>query len=366
MKLTRWTAPTLLVAAVIAPRAIGAQAVATDPALPTSPASVDAQIRELTETDRFSGAVLVARADDVVLREGYGMASREFGVPNRPDTRFILGSINKMFTAVVVLQLVERGELSLDDTVARHLPGVLADEVAERVTVRHLLTHTSGLGDFLFTPEMEGRDRAVYRTLDDYLPLLADDTLSFEPGAEWSYSNTGYLVLGALLEAVTGEDYSELVRARVFGPAGMTDTGSPELDRVPHNVASTYTPVSDDPADGLRSDRYEQVVKGTPAGGGFSTLDDMHRFARALLDGSLLEPETVELMLSAKPELLSPRYGFGAQLLWGAWVGHTGGGPGTQDFFMFRPSTGDVIMIFGNMVGDTVEVVTAARRLVDG
>jgi CubicO group peptidase (beta-lactamase class C family) len=366
MKLTRWTAPTLLMAALITPGTLDAQAVVIDHVPPASPAAMDAQIRELAEADRFSGAVLVTQADDVVLREGYGMASREFGVPNRPETRFILGSINKMFTAVAVLQLVERGEISLDDTVAQHLQGVLSDEVAERVTVRHLLTHTSGLGDFLFTPEMEGRDRSVYRTLDDYLPLLADDTLAFEPGTEWGYSNTGYLVLGALLEAVTGEDYTDLVRARVFAPAGMTDTGSPELDRVPHNLASTYTPVSDERADGFRSDRYEQVVKGTPAGGGFSTLDDMHRFARALLDGRLLEPETVELMLSAKPELQSPRYGFGAQLLWGDWVGHTGGGPGTRDFFMFRPSTGDVIMVFGNMVGETVDVVTAARRLLDG
>ncbi|MDO8863621.1 serine hydrolase domain-containing protein [Haliea sp. E1-2-M8] len=199
----------------------------------------------------------------------------------------------------------------------------------------------------------------------DYLPMLADDRLAFEPGAQWGYSNTGFLVMGALLEAVTGEEYETYIQTHVLKPAGMLDTGWPELDRVPQNLASTYTPVSDDPTDGFVSDRYEQVVKGTPAGGGFSTLDDMARFARALLQGQLLSPETVQLMLSPKPELGSEAYGFGAQLFWGDWVGHTGGGPGTVDFFGFQVKTGDIIVVLANQVGETMEVVESARAFLE-
>lgn len=354
--MTRRSMAALVLALVLAPAA----------AWPEGAQAIDRLARELAAADRFSGGVLIQRGNgEVLLREAYGHASREFGVPNTPDTRYSLGSINKSFTAVAVLQLVEQGEADLDDTVIEHLPGVLPDSVASRVTVRHLLTHTSGLGDFLFTPEMERANRAAYRTIQDYLPMLADDTLAFEPGSDWGYSNTGFLVLGALLEAVTGVDYETHVRAHVLKPAGMADTGWPELDRVPGNLASAYTPVSDDPADGFVSDRYDQVVRGTPAGGGFSTLDDLARFGRALLDGRLLQPETVDLMLSPKPELGSDKYGFGVQLFWDGWVGHTGGGPGTADFFAFHVETGDVIVVLANQLGETMAVVDAARTLLE-
>lgn len=113
------------------------------------------------------------------------------------------------------------------------------------------------------------------------------------------------------------------------------------------------------------SDRYEQVVKGTPAGGGFSTIDDMAAFAHALLQGRLLRQETVQLMLSPKPELGSTAYGFGAQQFWGDWVGHTGGGPGTFDFFGFHLKTGDIIVVLANQVGETMEVVEAARTYLE-
>lgn len=330
-----------------------------------SPEALDAYVRRLADADLFSGAVLVARDADVPFRRAYGLASREFSVENTPGTRFILGSINKMFTAVAVLQLAERGLLSLDAPASTYLDGVLAPGVAERVRVRHLLTHTSGLGDFLFTREMHGVNRARYRTIDDYLPLLGGDTVAFEPGTGWRYSNTGYLLLGAIIEAVSGEGYYDYVERHVLTPAGMADTGWPELDRVPRNLASNYERTFEDGVPGLRSDRYEQVVKGTPAGGGFSTLDDMHRFARALMDGRLLPAETVRRMLTAKPEWNSPGYGLGVQIFEGGWVGHTGGGPGTADFFAFHPETRGVVVVMGNQNGQSGAVFRQARRLAE-
>lgn len=329
------------------------------------PGELHAYARRIADAELFSGGVLAAEGKDVVLREAYGEASRELGVPNSPETRFILGSINKMFTAVAILQLAEAGALSLHDTVATHLPGVLPDTVARRITLRQLLTHTSGLGDFLFTPEMEGRDRSRYRTIEDYVPLLADDTLAFEPGTDWSYSNTGFLVLGAIIEAVSGESYYDYVRTRVLDPAGMTDTGWPELDRVPRGVASTYERTFRQGEPGFVSDRYSQVVKGTPAGGGFSTLDDMHRFALALLDGRLLPDGLVDRMLSPKPELGSPHYGYGAQIFDDGWVGHTGGGPGTSDYFMIHPETRAVVVVLGNQRGASREVAVRAQRMLE-
>lgn len=325
--------------------------------------TLDAYVRRLTDADLFSGAVLVARDGDVSFRRAYGMASREFWVDNTPETRFILGSINKMFTAVAVLQLAERGLLSLDAPASTYLDGVLAPGVAERVRVRHLLTHTSGLGDFLFTREMHGVNRARYRTIADYIPLLGGDTVTFEPGTRWRYSNTGYLLLGAIIEAVSGETYYDYVERHILKPAGMADTGWPELDRVPQSLASNYERTFDGGIPGFRSDRYEQVVKGTPAGGGFSTLDDMHRFARALMDGRLLPAEAVQRMLTAKPEWASPGYGFGAQIFDGGWVGHTGGGPGTADFFAFHPETRGVVVVMGNQNGQSGAVLRQAQRL---
>lgn len=330
---------------------------------PVTAAALDAYIERLAGADLFSGGVLASRRGEVVFRGAYGQASREFEVANSPDTGFILGSINKMFTAVAILQLVERGDLGLDDAVLDHLPGVLPDDVAQRITVRHLLTHTSGLGDFLFTPDMWHRNRADYRAVTDYLPLLGEASLSFEPGTGWRYSNAGFLVLGAILERVTGQDYHDYVRDRVLAPAGMSDTGSPELDRVPRYLASTYERVYENGRPAMLSDRYNQVVRGTPAGGGFSTLADMERFARALMEGRLLHPETVREMLRTRTEVGSAQYGFGAQIFADGWVGHTGGGPGTANYFAFRPETGEVVVVLGNLRGETTEVADRAREL---
>ncbi|MFW6093999.1 MAG: serine hydrolase domain-containing protein [Pseudomonadota bacterium] len=328
---------------------------------PSSGSALDRQLHALAESERFSGGVLAAHGERVLFRNAYGNASKEFSVPNSPDTRFVLGSINKMFTATAVLQLVEQGRLDLDATVARHLPGVLAGDVAGRMTLLQLLTHTSGLGDFLFTPELEHRNRADYRTIEDYLPLVADDSPAFEPGTDWQYSNTGYLLLGAILEQETRQDYYGYVREHVLEPAGMQDSGSPALDLVPRGVASTYEPRAGEGR--FHSDRYDQVVKGTPAGGGVSTLDDMHRFALALMGGHLLSPEMSRRMLTPKPEAGSERYGFGAQIFPDGWVGHTGGGPGTANYFGFRPATGEVVVVLANQIGDSLEVAALAQQL---
>ena len=323
---------------------------------------LDAFSRRLAAAHQFSGVVLVARGGQAIGSGGYGDASKEFGVKNTPSTRVILGSINKMFTAVAILQLVERGRLSLDDPVGQHLPGVLPAEVGQVVRIKHLLTHTSGLGDFLFSPEMIAQNRAQYRTVADYLPLLRKDSLAFTPGTRWAYSNTGFLVLGAVLERVTGRPYDEYVADMVFRPAGMSATGGVELDRVPTGVASGYTRDYSRAGLAWRSDRYDQVVTGTPAGGGYSTAADLMRFVDALRSAKLLSAATTAAMLTPKPELSSPAYGFGVEVFDGAarLVGHTGGGPGTAAHVQFDRHTGFAVVALGNMDGRTEAVVRRA------
>ncbi|MDQ3950876.1 MAG: beta-lactamase family protein, partial [Gemmatimonadota bacterium] len=191
-----------------------------------------AYVERMASRDVFSGAVLLAKAGKPLYRAAFGEANKDFGVRNTVDTKFNLGSMNKMFTAVAVMQLVEAGKLSLDDTLGKFLrAGAMRPDVLSKVRIKHLLTHTSGLGSY-FTPEWDRQSRARYRSVDDWMGLVKDDTLRFEPGTRWSYSNTGMLVLGKVIEVASGQDYFDYVRERIAKPAGMINTDAYELDRV--------------------------------------------------------------------------------------------------------------------------------------
>ena len=314
-------------------------------------AALDQYARRLAAAEMFSGTVLVAKGDNVVFQEAYGAASREYNVPNTNDTRLGIGSINKMFTAVGILQLVEQRKLSLKDTVAQHLPGVLPQEAAAKIRIEHLLTHTSGLGDFLFTPEMQNRSRPNYRRIADYLPSLATVKLAFEPGSNWSYANAGFLVLGAILERVSGVPYDDYVQKNVFDRVGMTQSGPVEMDLVPTGVATAYEREYARGRPQFRSDRYVRPVRVTPAGGGFSTPTDLFRFITALRTNKLLSPEMTALMLSAKPDLGSKNYGFGTQIFSpdGKRFGHTGGGWGTSAAVDYDSGNDITVVVLGNM-----------------
>ena len=158
---------------------------------------------KLADADVFSGAVLLAKDGVPVFKAAYGMANKDFNVPNRIDTKFNLGSMNKMFTAVAVAQLVERGKLSFDDPLSKFLPDFPDKASAEKIRIKHLLTHTAGLGGY-FSRQWADSSRALYRTVDDMVKrAAADEKLLFEPGTRWQYSNTGMLVLGKVIEKVT-------------------------------------------------------------------------------------------------------------------------------------------------------------------
>jgi CubicO group peptidase (beta-lactamase class C family) len=327
-------------------------------------ALLEEYLDRLADADGYSGSVLVARAGRPIFAAAYGEASKSYGVPNAVDTKFNLGSMNKMFTAVAVAQLVERGVLSWDDPVGKWLDADwVRPEVGEKATIRHLLTHTSGLGSF-FTDEFMRSSRGLYRDLDAWKPIVSRDSLAFEPGSSWAYSNTGFLLLGAIVEKASGRSYYDYVRENVYEPAGMTGTDAYEVDAVVPNLAQGYERSETEAGVTYRSNIFEHTVRGGPAGGGYSTAPDLLAFARALTEGRLVRPETMRLITTAKPEAGSPDYGYGFQQ-WsdGRMFGHTGGFPGISAALMIDRETGDVVVVLSNYGGASRPVGDFAQEL---
>jgi CubicO group peptidase (beta-lactamase class C family) len=294
----------------------------------------------------FSGAVLVARGDRVLVQHACGFASRRYGVPNTVDARFNLGSINKMFTAVAIMQLVEAGKVSLDDPLNRYLDETwLPAEVSRTITVRQLLTHTSGLGSFVGR-EWDRSSRRLYRELADYKPLVRGERPAFPPGTGWSYSNTGPLLLGAVIEKASGETYFDYMRQRIYAPAGMRDTDCWPLDEPVPKLAMGYTLARD--GSGWRENTVQNLFRGSPAGGGYSTVGDLLRFARALTAGRLVSKASLDVMWTDHPP---HNYGAGFTIettAAGNAYGHDGIFAGVSTRFHIYPDTGFVAAILSN------------------
>src|SRR5687768_4718337 len=195
-------------------------------------AAVRAQLNGATQAEQFSGAVLVTRDGQTLFEGAYGFADRERNVPNTLNTQFRVGSMNKMLTAVAAMQLVQAGTLRLEGALGTYIPDYPNADMASKVTIHHLLTHTGGTGD-IFGPAFNA-NRLELRDPEDYLQLYGTRGLQFTPGTQWVYSNYGFVLLGAIIERVTGTSYDDYVAANVLTPAGMTATGAfPEETLVP-------------------------------------------------------------------------------------------------------------------------------------
>lgn len=313
-------------------------------------AALRARLAADTEAGVFSGAVLVTRDGATLFEGAYGLADRERAVPNTPLTQFRVGSMNKMLTAVAALQLVQAGTLRLDAPLGTYLPDYPNAEMASRVTPHHLLTHTGGTGD-IFGPEFTAH-RSELRDTEDYLRLYGTRGLRFEPGARWEYSNYGFLLLGAVVERVGGTRYDDRVAARVHAPAGMTATGSaPEDSLVPGRSVGYMR--QGGPSGPLVSNAPTLPYRGTPAGGGYSTVGDLARFAVALREHRLLDPAHTEQLLAGKVEVnpsVRYAYGFFDRVVGGRrWVGHSGGAPGMNGELAFEPDGGYVVVVLSNL-----------------
>lgn len=312
---------------------------------------IKAYMEKLVEKDIFSGTVFLAKDGKVLFKGAYGLASKRFKIPNGIDTKFNLGSMNKMFTSVAVAQLVEKGKLSYEDPVGKYLDKTwVQKETAEKVKIKHLLTHTSGLGSY-FNKKYWDSSRLLYRSLEDYKPLIIDDKPRFEPGTKWRYSNTGMFLLGAVIAKASGMDYFDYIRENIYKPAGMGNSDCFEMDRPVPNLAIGYVKKYTETGSYWRNNIYDHVVKGGPAGGGFSTVEDLLAFARALRGNKLIGKESVELLTSAKPDLNSNTYGYGfiiSEKGGERIVGHSGGFTGIRSTLRIFVKSGYTLAVMSN------------------
>jgi CubicO group peptidase (beta-lactamase class C family) len=302
-------------------------------------ALIEKRLNELIGTDEISGAVLIAKGATPIFQKAFGLASREYNVPNRLDTKFNLGSINKLFTQIAIGQLAEQGKLSLDDKLGKYLPDYPNREAAEKVTIRHLLDMASGIGDF-FGPEFQDTPKDRLRTIKDFLPLFASKPLRFEPGTKQQYSNGGYIVLGAIVEKVSGQDYYEYVREHIFKPAGMQNSDWYEVDIPTPNLATGYTREGMEGKNARRSNVYMQPAKGSPAGGGYSTAEDLLKFALALRSGKLRLADFKKPAAAAENQ--NSHTGNSAPF---PGIGFAGGSPGVNAFLIAGPGESAYTMI---------------------
>jgi D-alanyl-D-alanine carboxypeptidase len=315
-------------------------------------AALRAKVEKDEAADRFAGTVLLGRIVNgegaVLFSDAYGFADRESNIANTLDTRFRNGSMNKMFTAVAVLQLVQAGKIALADPVGTYITDYPNRDVATKVTIHHLLTHHGGTGD-IFGPQFAAR-RLELREHDDYIALYGERAPAFEPGSRYAYSNYGMVILGAVIERVTGTSYYDYVEANIYEPAGMTRTGSePESEIVEdRSIGYMRTP------GGTSWSRNTDTLpyRGMAAGGGYTTVGDLLKFATALMGNKLLDAEHTTLLISGKVDIGPDRkyaYGFeDARKDGRGAVGHSGGAPGMSGDLRIYPRSGYVVAALAN------------------
>lgn len=313
-----------------------------------------------TKNDQFSGAVLIAKNEKILFEYTPGFANKEKQILNTINTKFNLGSANKMFTGVAIAKLAEEGKLSFHDLVGRYLPDYPNKTVIEKVTIHHLLTHTSGLGHYLNEKFME--QRLNLRTIDDFIALFINEPLLFEPGEKYIYSGNGYTLLGKIIEVVSGKSYYDYIRDIIYKEANMPNSDSYEID--PNNLkpdlAIGYTrrlDIQGNIGDGERKDNlWINLIKGEAGGGGYSTCHDLLNFSRSLMENKLLNPEMTKTVLT--PYVLEgskngqTKYnGYGFQI----WdingikrIGHPGRFAGINTRFDVYPDLGYTVIVLSN------------------
>jgi CubicO group peptidase (beta-lactamase class C family) len=296
--------------------------------------TIDRNLRTLSDADAFSGVVLIGKGDRVLLERAYGWANLEDSVRNTAESRFTIASIGKMFTAAAIGQLVAAGKLHFGDTLAKVLPEYPNADRAHQITIRELLGHTAGLGD-LFGDSAYDRNRDYSSPLA-LASVVASRPLLFAPGTKWSYSNEGYVVLGAVIERVSGETYDDYLQRHVFAPAGMLHTGNFAADDVVPHRSVGYRHRATDPL-GVKPPYGNRtfVRKGSPAGGAYTTARDLWQFTRALLDGRVLDSRVRDSLWVGRSPLpwdKTQLYGYGVIVSSEASrtvLGHGGGGSGS-------------------------------------
>lgn len=303
-------------------------------------------------SDSFSGSILVAHNDSIIQQRAYGLSSIEFKVENSTKTKFNIASITKMFTAVATLQLHEQGKLDLHIPIDAYLPDYPNKLVLESISIHQLLTHTSGLNNF-YVDDFDKLKPSVYKNISDFVPLFVNDTLLSQPGTQYHYSGTGFVILGLIIEKVSGTNYYDYVIENIFKPANMPNTAALAIDSIVVNKASGYTSMFGENTVLKKNDPY--LTKASPAGFYYSTLSDIFNFSKALRNHQLLSKATTELMFKPKVKGYNTHLGYGIdvdQRYNQTILGHSGGWYGIHCELMDFMSDHYTVVILSNIDDD--------------
>ena len=322
-------------------------------------ARMDQVVQSYVANKTFTGSVLVARGHEILLSKGYGSANLEWNVPNSPDTRFRLGSVPKQFTAASILLLEERGKLKTDDPVKKLMPD--APAAWDKVTIFHLLTHTSGIPSFTSFPDYAAQEPFA-TTPEKLVARFRDKPLDFQPGEKWSYSNSGYVLLGYLVEKASGESYQKFVQENIFGPLGMKDSGYDSNSAIIPRRAAGYLPGKDGPVNA----GFIHMSVPFSAGGLYSTTEDLLRWEEGLFGGKLLSAASLAKMTTPFKGYyacgLSVRTVSGHKV-----IDHGGGIEGFNTFLAYYPEDKLTVVAPANMNGDAPDgIVTRLAAVAHG
>jgi len=324
---------------------------------PASLGELHSYLVKKTEENEFSGAVLIAKDGNPIFKNVYGYAYKGFKVSNQIETKFNLASIGKLFTSIAIAQLMQQGKLSIDDPIGKYLD-IFPQDVSKKVTIRHLLNQKSGWGDYWNNEYFQAHwDRL--RTVSDYMVFVKDMPLDFDPGTNVQHSNTGFLVAGAVIEAVSGMDYNDYLKKNIYGPAGMTNSGCFHRDGPVENLAVGYTnmnPFDTNKKDFKWTTTAMLPMRGTASGGGYSTAEDLLKLDSALRSHKLLNSEYTNFLFGRFTG--SPGDASKMPNRMGAWAG---GAPGTSTFLGMDFKTSHTIIVLSNY--DHPKGIDAARYI---
>ena len=314
-------------------------------------ARMDAIVRSYVDDKTFMGAVLVARDGNVLLSRGYGQANLEWQIPNTPTTKFRLGSLTKQFTAAAVLLLEERGKLKIDDLVKVHMPD--APAAWGGITIFHLLTHTSGIPNFTALPEY--RQMQVFDTpVVEIVAKTRDKPLEFVPGDRMNYSNSGYVLLGYLIEQISGQSYAQFVTENLFAPLGMTDSGYDSNASVIARRASGYAPGANGPVNA----GFIHMSIPHAAGALYSTAEDLLRWEQGLFGGKIMSAASLRKMTT--PFKNGYALGLAVTTVDGRQrISHNGGIEGFNTALDYYPESKIVVLALSNLNGPAADQIAA-------
>lgn len=316
---------------------------------------VDPRIQQIIESHvtkhDFMGSVLIAKGDRVLLSQGYGSANLEWDIPNSPTTKFRLGSVTKQFTASCVLLLEERGKWKITDPIKKYMPD--APAAWDKVTIYHLLTHTSGIPSFTGFPDYAD-SKAKTTTPKELVDRFRTKPLEFEPGTKWNYSNSGYVLLGYLIEKVSGQSYQQFLQANIFDRLGMEDSGYDSNTAIIHHRASGYTPSRD----GIMNTGFNNMTVPFSAGGLYSTTEDLLKWERGLFGGKVLSAASLKEMTTPFKE----NYAFGLFVSspnGHKKIDHGGGIEGFNTELAYWPEDELTVVVLANLNGGAPDEIAA-------